>query len=180
MGILEILGLRRTPVPGSGSSADTEAVRKIAASLDRMDPDGARYIAAFAYVLGRVANADLEITDDESRAMERIVREKGGLSEEQAVLVVQMARTQALLFGGTENYLVTREFHDIASREQKLALLDCLFSVSAADGGVSTVESGVIRQIADELKLDHGDYVAVRSRYRDHLDVLRREPDGKR
>ena len=178
MGILEILGLRHESVPESASSAETEAVRKIAASLDRLDRDRARYVAAFAYVLGRVAHADLEITDDESRAMERIVREKGGLSEGQSVLVVQMAKTQTLLFGGTENYLVTREFNEIANREQKLALLDCLFSVSASDGGVSTVESSVIRQIADELKLDHGDYVAVRSRYRDHLDVLRREGDG--
>ncbi len=177
MGILELLGLRGAPPPDSASSAETAAVRKIAASLDRLPPDQARYIAAFAYVLGRVAHADLEITDDESREMERIVRAKGGLSEDQAILVVQMAKTQALLFGGTENFLVTREFKDIADREQKLALLDCLFAVSSADGGVSTVESNVIRQIADELKLDHRDYVAVRSKYRDHLDVLRRDGD---
>jgi len=177
MGILEILGLRGTSAPDRSSSAETAAVRKIAASLDRLPPEQARYIAAFAYVLGRVAHADLEITEDESREMERIVRDKGGLSEDQAVLVVQMAKTQALLFGGTENFLVTREFNEIADRDQKLSLLDCLFAVSSADGGVSTVETGVIRQIADELKLDHRDYVAVRSKYREYLDVLRRE-DG--
>ena len=177
MGILELLGLRGAQAPDSGSSAETAAVRKIAASLERLDPDHARYVAAFAYVLGRVAHADLDITDDESLEMERIVRANGGLSEEQAVLVVQMAKTQALLCGGTENFLVTREFNEIADRDQKLALLECLFAVSSADGGVSTVEANVIRQIADELKLDHRDYVAVRSRYRDRLDVLRRDGD---
>ena len=177
MGILELLGLRGASAPDSASSAETAAVRKIAASLDRLAPEQARYVAAFAYVLGRVAHADLEITDEESREMERIVRAKGGLSEDQAILVVQMAKTQALLFGGTENFLVTREFNEIADRDQKLALLDCLFAVSSADGGVSTVETNVIRQIADELKLDHRDYVAVRSKYRDHLDVLRRDGD---
>lgn len=176
MGILELLGLRSTSPPDSASSAETAAVRKIAASLDRLPPEQARYVAAFAYVLGRVAHADLEITDDETREMERIVRAKGGLSEEQAVLVVQMAKTQALLFGGTENFLVTREFNEIADREQKLALLDCLFAVSSADGGVSTVETNVIRQIADELQLDHADYAEARARYREHLAVLKRVP----
>lgn len=176
MGILELLGLRAAAA--SKDDADsTSSVRRIAESLDRMEPARARYLAAFAYILGRVANADMDISDDETRTMEAIVRERGGLDEDQAIVVVQMAKTQALLFGGTENYLVTREFEGIADRDRKLALLDCLFAVSAADGGVSEVESGVIRQIADELKLDHRDYVAVRSRYREHLDVFKDDAD---
>jgi hypothetical protein len=96
-------------------------VRKIAAALDRLDPDRARYIAAFAYILSRVARADLQISDVELREMERLVQEHGGLPEEQAVLVVQMAKTQSTLFGGVENFLVTREFDKIATREQKIA-----------------------------------------------------------
>ena len=63
------------------------------------------------------------------------------------------------------------------SREEKLALLDCLFAVSAPDLSVTTTESNVIRQIADELRLEHGDYIEVRSRFRDHLAVLRK-PEG--
>ena len=65
----------------------------------------------------------------------------------------------------------------LASREEKVALLDCLFAVSAADESVSTTESNVIRQIADELKLDHRDYADARSRNRDRLSVFR-EPDA--
>jgi uncharacterized tellurite resistance protein B-like protein len=106
--------------------------------------------------------------------MERIVSKHGRLPEEQAVIVVQMAKTRSALFGGTENYPVTREMRRIASREQKLALIDCLFAVSAADESISTVEDGVVRQIATELGLEHRDFVAVRARYRDRLAVLRR------
>jgi len=177
MGILELFGLRRERAGADETSAETVTVRKIVESLDRLEPARARYVAAFAYVLGRVAHADLDISEAEAREMERIVRERGGLSDEQAVLVVHIAKSQNLLFGGTENFLVTREFAEIADREQKLALIDCLFAVSAADDGISTVEANVIRQIAEELKLDHRDYVAVRSRYRDRLNVLR-DPDG--
>ena len=104
--------------------------------------------------------------------MERIIMEHGGLPEEQAMVVVQIAKHQNLLFGGTEDFLVTREFHKISTAEDKLALLDCLFSVAAAEGLIATAEDAVIRQIAAELSLTHQDFIAVRSRYRDHLAVL--------
>lgn len=172
MGILESLGLR-AKARASAADADTETVRRIAAALDRLEPERARYVAAFAFLLSRVAFADLEIAEDETRAMERIVRDKGGLPEEQAVIVVQMAKTQSVLFGGVENFLVTREFQAIASREQKLALLHCLFAVAAADRSISSAEETTIRKIASELLLDHADYVEVKSAYREHLATLK-------
>ena len=110
--------------------------------------------------------------------MERIVTERGQLPAELAVIVVQMAKTQNLLFGGTENYLVTREMNRIASRDQKVALLDCLFAVSAADESVTTLEDNVIRQIAAELRLEHRDFIAVRARYRDRLAVLKKSDEA--
>jgi len=152
MSILELFGWRGDKkAPASPSAAaDTETVRKIAAALDRLDPGVARYIAAFAYILSRVA---------------RLVRDKGGLEEAQAVMVVQMAKTQSILFGGVENFLVTREFDKIATREQKISLLHCLFGVSAADRSISSAEDTTIRTIADELHLDHADFIAVKSAY---------------
>jgi uncharacterized tellurite resistance protein B-like protein len=177
MSILKFLGLSAEGDPRPAGDAETETVRRIVEQLDHLEPDRARFIASFAYILGRVANADTKISSEETRAMERIVTEQGHLPQEQAIVVVQMAKTQNLLFGGTENYLVTREFDRLASREEKISLLDCLFAVSAADDGVSTSESNVIRQIADELKLDHRDYADARSRFREHITVLR-DPDG--
>ena len=162
--------------PGVVSEAETATVRKIVDALERMEPERARWIASFAYVLGRVAHADLAISADETRAMERVMVERAGLTEEQAILVVQIAKSQNLLFGSTENYLVTREFTRLASRDEKRALLDCLFAVSAADETVSTVEDTEIRRISEELKLDHDDFIAIRSAYRDHLSVLKKKP----
>jgi uncharacterized tellurite resistance protein B-like protein len=84
------------------------------------------------------------------------------------------------LLGGTENFLVTREFDRIATREQKLALVDCLFAVAAAEDGISTVEDNEIRQIVEELHLDHPDFIAVRSKWKDHLAVLKNLPPAPR
>ncbi|HEX5474923.1 MAG TPA: TerB family tellurite resistance protein [Vicinamibacterales bacterium] len=176
MSILGWLGLDRE-APRQGS--DVEAVREIAHALDGLEPARARFVACFAYLLGRVARADEQITPDESRAMERLVAERGLLPEAQAVIVVQMAKTQGRLFGGTEDFLVTREFDRIASREEKLAVIDCLFAVCETDQSIVTVEDNEIRQIANELKIEHADYVAIRLRHRRFLEVLKKtDPTG--
>ena len=160
-----------TPKPSR--TPETDTVRKIVQKLDQLPQDEARHIAAFAYLLGRVAHADLDVTPEETAAMERIVMEKSGLPEELAILVVQIAKTQNELFGGTENYLVSREFERSATREQKLALLDCLFAVTATDEDITTLEDNVVKQIASELKLPHSDFIAARSRFREYLSVLK-------
>jgi len=170
MSILKYFGLE--PPDSPPGNAETQTVRRITEALDRLEPEQARYIAGFAYVLSRVARADLKISEPETRAMERIVSEVGWLPEEQAVIVVQIAKTQNKLFGGTENFLVTREFNNLATRDQKLALLDCLFAVAASEASISAKEDNEIRQIADELRLEHRDFIAVRSRHRQHLAFL--------
>ena len=159
-----------------GPHADTETVRKIVARLEAMPPDRARYVAAFAFILARVANADLEITDDETRGMERIVTDYGGLPEEQAVLAVHLAKRQQTLFGGTENFLVTREFSEIASREQKEQLLHSLFAVAAADGSISLAEENEITRIAEELGVERRELLAIRSGYNDKRAILQNLP----
>jgi uncharacterized tellurite resistance protein B-like protein len=184
MSILSFLGLDRkrlTAQPSSGKmeTAETETVRKIVDALDQMEPERARYIAAFAYLLSRVAHADLDISEEETREMERIVMERADLPQEQAILVVQMAKTQSKLFGGTENFLVTREFNKIATREQKIALLHCLYAVSCADKSISNVEDHEIRNISRELKLTHQEFIGIRLAYREHLAVLKDPPPGQ-
>lgn len=172
MSILKFLGL--DGAPGKAGHGDTDTVRRIAAELDRLEPDRARYIAAFAYILGRVAMADREISAAETQAMERIVAERGALPEAQAVMVVQMAKSQNVLFGGTEDFLVAREFARTAGYDQKLALLECLFIVSAADDTITLIEDQEIARVAVELKIEHADVVRARLARREYLSVLRR------
>lgn len=162
----------------SGESAargDTETVRRIVAELDRIEPERARYLAAFAYVLSRVAGADLQVSDAETNRIVEIVRREGRLPEGQALLIVEIARTQNRLFGGTENFLVTREFRTLVTENQRQELLDCLFAVSAADDRVSGEEEQQIWQIANELGFSREEYVAARMAYSDKRTVLRKD-----
>lgn len=174
MSILTFLGLGARP-QDRASGSQTDAVREIVEALDRIDEERASFIASFGYILGRVANADQVISVEETVVMERILATQGQLSPDQASVVVRMAKMRNELFGGTDNFLVTREFRRIATYEQKLALLDCLFAVSAASDDISMAENSQIRQIASELGLEHGDFIQVRLSWKDRLSVLKKD-----
>lgn len=177
MGLLDFLFKPGETDHLADAAAGSTAIRKIADALGQMEPDRARYVASFAYILGRVANADLSISDEETREMERIVEGMAGLPEDQAILVVQIAKTQNAMFGGTDGFSVTETFSRTATRAQKLALLNCLFAVSSSDHSISQVEDNEVRKISAELRLDHSDFIAARSLYLQHLQVLKKGSD---
>ena len=149
-------------------------LRETLAALDHLEPQQARFLAAFAYLLGRVAHADQHVSPEETRAMEALVCEEGSLSPDQAMVVTQLAKTSNLLFGGTANFLVAREFSGLASYEEKLALMRCLFAVSVTDESISLAEEGEIHKIAKELGVNQPDLVALRVAYKRHLPGMSR------
>jgi uncharacterized tellurite resistance protein B-like protein len=173
MGLLD--WLKSAPAAGR-SDADTDTVRRIAAELERLEPEQARYVAAFAYVLSRVARSDLKVSEAETAAMVTIVSRVAHLPEPQAALVVEIAKNQSRLFGGTEDFLVTREFREISTEDQRHELLHCLFSVAASEAGISAEEEGQIRQIASELGFAHDEYIAIRLKYSDQRTVMQHRP----
>jgi uncharacterized tellurite resistance protein B-like protein len=160
-----------TPAPVS--AAETATVRRIVERLEAMPADRARLLAGAAYVVSRAANADMTISPEESAVMERTLAERTGVSEAEAVIVVEIARQQARLFGSTEDYLVTREFKRVSTPEQRLAVLRASFLVAAANDEISSPEIAVLNQIATELDIEPVDFDAVRSEHRDQLSVVR-------
>lgn len=170
MSLLRFLGLGGEQREGSKESrSETATVRKIAARLERLEPEMARYLAAFAYVLARIAHADLSIDSRETAAMEGIVGKLADLAPEEAALAVEIAKSQARLLGGTENYVVTRQFREISTREQRGKLLECLYAVAASDGSITGPESAEIVAIAEELGFTRSEANALRSAYREKL-----------
>lgn len=151
-------------------------LREVVTALDQLDPDRARHLARFAYLLGRVAHADQHASSEETVAMERLVLDEGGLTQDQAVLVVGLAKTSNMLFGGTADFEVARDFAEHASYDQKLALARCLFAVAASEDSISLVEEAEIHRILNQLKIQHPDLVALRLAHRTHLPGLTDRP----
>jgi uncharacterized tellurite resistance protein B-like protein len=158
--------------PTAGSDAETATARRIVARLEALPPKEARYLACFAYVMSRAAHADLEISDEETTLMERFAVEYGGLDSSQAVLVVQMAKLQARDHGQTEDFVVTREFRDISTPEQRRAVIRCCFAIGAEDGTITAEEASVVNQIARELDIERDDVNAIRAEFHEQLSAV--------
>lgn len=162
-----------SPAPSTPAQVqETETVRRIVAKLESLPPDQARLLASAAYVLARTANADLEISDRETRAMEQLLVEQVGIDEAQAVLVVEIAKMQARTVGGTEDYLVTREFRRLSSPDQRAGVLRAAFLIGAANGSISSEENAVINQIAEQFDLDADVVRRIRSEFQDQFAAV--------
>ena len=168
MSILKWLGITE-----DAPDAADNTLHELEQALEAHGPQRARYLACFAYILTRAAKADHHVSDGEAQTMERLVRVWAHVDAEQAALIVRIARG-AGRSRGTDDYLITREFERVATRDEKLALLDCLFEIAAADSPILTSEDNEVRRVASELKLEHADYIAVRQRHLTNLNVLRR------
>ena len=174
--IFSMLGLAATHHRGAAGAQTSEAVERIAERLQDLGVERARFVAAFALVLGRAANADLVVSPAEREAIADLLVADGAMGREQADLVADMVAHHEELGGVAEDYLATRELKRIASREQLETALHALFAVCAADDSITLQEEEEVRQVASELGFTHEEYVAARAAYRDQREVLRGLP----
>ena len=162
----------RPVAPPPDPAGDTATVRRIVAKLEAMPVDQAKLAAAAAYTIARAANADFDISDEETEVMEQALQGEERLDEPTAILVTEMAKLQAKTVGGTEDYVVTRELKKLTTMEQRLAVLRACFAVTAADGSISAEESSIVNEIANELDIDTASLNAVRAQYHDLLSSV--------
>ena len=135
-------------------------------ALDRLEPSRAQHLARFAYLLGRVALADEHISEEETKTMEQLLTEHGGLPAGQATLVVSLAKATHAMSGVSAHFAITQEFADSASYEERLALARCLFAVAASDARISTAEEAEVHRITNQLRIGRPDLTTIRLRYR--------------
>lgn len=159
--------------PGDIPVGETDSVRRITARLAALPPERARFVAAFAYLLGRAANADLAVTEAETAEMTRLLAEVGELDPATASLVAELAGSRAERFGATEDYLVTREFKAISTPEDRERLLRCCLLVVAADDDVDAEEAWLVNRLAEELEVDRADLNRIRAEFTDRIGGVR-------
>lgn len=145
---------------------------RVEAVLDHLEPNEAKKIAASALLMGRVAYADLEISDSERQKMSEILVQELQVSEDDAKAVAELA-VEKTLATSLDQHIVIRAVNDFSDYEFKKKLMYCLFLL-AADEGVSVTEQSQLKQIGNALHIQQPDYIAVTARFREHLDVLKR------
>lgn len=163
-------------LPPDSKTQDPKAVQAILSQLEALPLEEARLLASFAYVLARVAYADLEVTQAEREAMVRLVQDHMLLDPEQAELVVRIATTQASRTGGTQDFVVTQLLSKLASPELRAKIMDCLLAVAAADDLIVGEEEKEMRLIAKQLGISDKAFLKALRRYRDKRSVLKDWP----
>jgi uncharacterized tellurite resistance protein B-like protein len=166
MSLLKLLGWAdATPQPERLSAT-------IRARLGSLTPARAEFVAAFAGLLVRIAYVDRSLSEAERAVLAPLLAANAGLAAAEAETVIQIVTDQATALGGISYASLTRAFNAIASAAEKERLIDCLYAVATAEGTVSFVEDEEVRAVARALLLSQQQFITIRSRYKDRLEVL--------
>lgn len=166
MSLLQFLGLRGEE---AGRNEEPASLIAIGKSLESLPAEEARLVAAFAYLLARVAGADLRTEGTERASMIERLETFGGVDTEQAGRLAEAAVHASEVYGSSDDHLVARAFRDMSDHDERLKLLRCLYAIAAADETISTVEDNEIFEIGRGVGVSRENMIALRSEWRDFL-----------
>jgi uncharacterized tellurite resistance protein B-like protein len=169
MSLLEFLGVSRT---NRSRTSETPLVQMLRDQLAGHDLGQVERIAAYAGLLVRVAHVDVEVSDAERMKLVEVIEQHLSVTAEQARRIGDLVIRQATELEGIEYSLLTRAVNDFADPEEKERLVDCLYAVATADGRISVAEDDEIRAVARALLLSHGQFIRIRQRFKDALEVI--------
>ena len=176
MSLLRFLGLGGE---GAGRDAEPASLVELGAMLESMEPAEGRLAAAFAYLLARVAGADLRTEASERAAIADRLTAFGHVEAETASVLAEAAVRAADAHGATDDHLVARAFHNMTDHAERIRLLRCLYAVAAADDTITTLEDNEIFEIATAIGVGRSDVIAVRSEWKQYLGTLRALPQER-
>lgn len=120
---------------------------------------------ATAALLVEVVRSDAGIAPSEHQAVLQAVREKFGLSDEEAQTIFRLAEQEVRTANDCYQFtsLINRHF----DQQQKQHVIELMWRVAYADAELAAHENHVLRRIAELLHVTHGDYIAAKMRARD-------------
>ena len=172
--ILKLLGL--TAIDEERKSSLEKALTN---ALPEIDERSLRRITGLAGLLGKVAYADRDISTDEIKKIEEILRDSTHIPEQELELVTGVVARCTKELCGIEDHHYSRlllESHE--DKDSRLEILEVLFRVASSDGDICSEEDYVIGNIATALRLTRRDFINSRLNFKDYLSVLKNLPEG--
>ena len=117
---------------------------------------------ATAVMLVEVMRADTTFHPGEREAVRAALREKFGLSDDEAQRLAELAQSTAQ--GASDLFSFTSRINDHFDMPQKLQMVEHMWRVAYADGHLSEHERHVMWRVADLLHVPQGAYVHARLR----------------
>jgi uncharacterized tellurite resistance protein B-like protein len=111
-------------------------------------------------MMAQVARVNPDVGDAEQAAMAQALQTHWRLGPAEAAFVVEVALSESATL--LDPYRLAWQFSEACTPQERLAFLDVLFAVAAADGEASYDEIEEIRTIAGSLKLSHQDFIRAK------------------
>ena len=116
---------------------------------------------ATAILLIEVVRADYQEDLTENEAVFAQLKQFFGLTEEEALLLVKEAESEA--DRSVELQSFTRLLHERLSLDEKHAVVEMLWRVALADDELDKHEDHLVRKLAGLLYVSHGDLIRIRN-----------------
>tara|TARA_B100000902_G_C26716425_1_gene624436 strand:- start:28 stop:468 length:441 start_codon:yes stop_codon:yes gene_type:complete len=123
-------------------------------------PHGRALELTCAALMFEVARADFAVDATELDTVNALLIKQFDLTSEEVASVTEQAAQQA--DAATCLHEFTRTLNELASAEEKRALLAMMWRVAMADDVLSRYEEHLIRKVADLLYLPHSDFMAAK------------------
>jgi uncharacterized tellurite resistance protein B-like protein len=139
-----------------------DLVKNLIDGTDEQPVDRERALRiATAALLSEVAKADYEEQVEESELIFNLLRERFGLSAEDAELLQGEGYREAEESVSLQAF--TRLLHEALPAADKLELVTMLWQVAFADQRLDRYEDHLVRKIADLLYVSHKDQIRLRN-----------------
>ena len=120
---------------------------------------------ATAVVLVEVMRADASFKEGELEAIHAALREKFALTLDEAARLTDLA--EAAASAATDLFTFTSRIDLVFAMEQKVRIVELMWSVAYADGHLADHERDVLWRVSDLLHVPHGVYMLARQRARE-------------
>lgn len=115
---------------------------------------------ACAALLIELSRADFQQDSQELQAIERILRQRFTLDEQQLTELIVLAERESR--EATSLYQFTSLINDNYTPQQKFRLIKLLWEVAYADGSISKYEDHLIRKVAELIHLPHSEFIKAK------------------
>lgn len=131
------------------------------------------YITSLSALLGRIAHADDDFSEEEKVEISNLLKSSTKLSHQDIDVIMETIVDDTLR--GLDLKSITRTFYNQSTEEQREQLLNCLFLVAGADGHVDPEEVDEIERIAVGLNMTHRDILRAKATA---MDLVRQRLSG--
>jgi uncharacterized tellurite resistance protein B-like protein len=176
LSLLRFLGLGSA---SQGRESEPVSLAEIGTKLDALPPEEARFVAAFSYLLARVAAADLRTDNVERDSIAERLESFADIDHGLSGILADTAIQAVTANEASDDHLVARAFRDMTGRSERIRLIRCLYAVAAADKNISNAEDNEIYEVARAIGVGHSDVVGLRLEFKEYLGTLKALPSER-